>query len=66
MGEAHSRCGDEVLNMRLAAQLEFVLAKTQCVQQYLVIEYFRARQVGSCDVDVMIAITSVMALCVSG
>jgi hypothetical protein len=42
----------------------FALAKTQCVQQYPVIEYFRARQIGSCDVDVMIAITSVMALCV--
>ena len=52
----------EVLNMRLAAQLEFVLAKTQCVQQYPVIEYFRARQIGSRDVDVMIAITSVMVL----
>jgi hypothetical protein len=44
----------------------FLLAKTQCVQQYPVIEYFRARQIGNCDVDVMIAITSVMALCVSG
>jgi hypothetical protein len=50
------------LNMKLAAQLEFVLAKTQCVQQYPVIEYFRARQIGSCDVDVMIAITSIMVL----
>jgi hypothetical protein len=48
--------------MKLAAQLEFVLAKTQCVQQYAVIEYFRARQIGSCDVDVMIAITSIMVL----
>ena len=35
-------------------------------RMYPVIEYFRARQIGSCDVDVMIAITSVMALCVSG
>jgi hypothetical protein len=43
----------EVLNMRLTAQLEFVLAKTQCVQQYPVIEYFRARQIGNCDVDVV-------------
>jgi hypothetical protein len=40
----------------------FALAKTQCVQQYPVIEYFRARQIGSCDVDVMIAITSIMVL----
>lgn len=39
--------------MRLAAQLEFVLAKTQSVQQYPIIEYFRARQIGSCDVDVV-------------
>src|ERR1039457_5543370 len=43
----------EVLNMRLSAQLEFVLAKTRCVQQYPVIEYFRARQIGSCDVDMV-------------
>ena len=35
-------------------------------RMYPVIEYFQARQIGSCDVDVMIAITSVMALCVSG
>jgi len=31
----------------------FALAKTQCVQQYPVIEYFRARQIGNCDVDVV-------------
>jgi len=42
-----------VLNMRLAAQLEFVLAKTECVLQYPVIEHFRARQVGHCDVDMV-------------
>lgn len=43
----------EVLNVRIAAQSEFILAKAQSLQHDAVVENLRALKVGDCDIDMV-------------
>ena len=43
----------EVLNVRIAAQSEFIFAKAQSLQHDAVVENLRALKIGDCDIDMV-------------
>ena len=43
----------EVLNVRIAAQSELILAETQGLKHDAVVENLRAHKIGDCDVDMV-------------
>ena len=43
----------EVLDVRIAAQSEFVFSEAQSLQQDAVVESLRALKIGHCDVDMV-------------
>ena len=43
----------EVLNVRIAAQSELILAETQSLKHDAVVEILRALKIGDCDIDMV-------------